>query len=145
MTPTPRATLDLVRPEHAHLQERLERDLIVWISSTRPDGRPHLVPVWFLWQDGELLMFSKPDQKVRNLRANPAVMFALDNTDTGEDVALIEGVATLLPPGEVTPELITYAQKYAGKLSEMGWTPTHMAQSYTQAIRITPTRFLVDL
>ncbi|HUY80064.1 MAG TPA: pyridoxamine 5'-phosphate oxidase family protein [Ktedonobacterales bacterium] len=144
MTPTPRATLDLARPEHAHLQERLERDLIVWISSTRPDGRPHLVPVWFLWQDGELLMFSKPDQKVRNLRAHPAVVFALDNTDTGEDVALIEGVARLLPEGEApTPDsLSAYAQKYAGKLTEMGWTPASMAQSYTQAIRITPTRFL---
>lgn len=143
MTPTPRATLDLARPEHAHLQERLARDLIVWISSTRPDGRPHLVPVWFLWQGGDLLMFSKPDQKVRNLRAHPAVMFALDNTDDGEDVALIEGVATLLPAGEVTPEsLSTYAEKYHGKLTEMGWTPASMAQSYTQAIRITPTRFL---
>ena len=144
MTPTPHATLDLARPEHAHLQERLERDLIVWISSTRPDGRPHLVPVWFLWQDGALLMFSKPDQKVRNLRAYPAVMFALDDTDTGEDVALIEGVATLLPEGEApTPEsLAAYAEKYAGKLAEMGWTPASMGQSYTQAIRITPTRFL---
>ncbi len=143
MTPTPRATLDLARPEHAHLQERLERDLILWFSSTRPDGRPHLVPVWFLWHAGDVLIFSQPNQKVRNLRIQPAVMLALDNTDDGEDVALIEGVAALLPAGEaLTAELPAYARKYAEELAAMGQTPAEMAQSYTQAIRITPTRFL---
>ncbi|HLY32171.1 MAG TPA: pyridoxamine 5'-phosphate oxidase family protein [Ktedonobacterales bacterium] len=137
-----RARLDLSHPEHQHIQLRLERDLITWFSSVRPDGRPHLVAVWFLWEDdGTVLVFSKPDQKVRNVRERPTVMLALDNTDTGEDVVTIEGQATLLPAGEVTPAMPAYAQKYAEQLKGMGWTPAQMAQTYTQAIRITPTRF----
>ena len=33
----------------------LETEPVVWLSSVRPDGNPHLVPVWFWW-DGEALV-----------------------------------------------------------------------------------------
>jgi PPOX class probable F420-dependent enzyme len=128
-------------PADSHAGERLRRDVIIWLSTVRPDGRPHLVPVWFLWDGESILIFSKPDQKIRNLRGNPAVVVGLDDTATGEDVVMIEGTATLLPPGTVDPTLAAYAEKYAGKLRGMGWTPASMAASYTEAIRITPTRF----
>jgi hypothetical protein len=26
----------------------------IWISTTRPDGRPHAVPVWFVWDGASL-------------------------------------------------------------------------------------------
>jgi PPOX class probable F420-dependent enzyme len=125
----------------AHAEERLRRDLMIWLSTVRPDGRPHLVPVWFLWDDDTVLIFSKPDQKIRNLRHASAVVLALDDTATGEDLVIVEGTAALLPAGDVDPTLPAYAEKYAGKLREMGWTPASMATSYTEAIRITPTKF----
>ena len=136
------ATLDLSTPHGAHIAERLRDDLVIWLATVRSDGRPHLVLVWFLWDGETILIFSQPNQKVRNLRANPHVALSLDDTDTGEDVVTIEGVAELPPRDSVTVELAPYAQKYAGKLREMGWTPSQMAQSYTEPIRITPTRFL---
>ena len=136
------ATLDLSTPQGAHIAQRLRDDLIVWLATVRPDGRPHLVPVWFLWDGETILIFSQPNQKLRNLRANPHVVLSLDDSDTGEDVVTIEGVAELLPRGSVTAELAPYAEKYAAKLRAMGWTPQQMAQSYTEPIRITPTKFL---
>ena len=27
--------------------QRLATEPILWLATTRPDGRPHLVPVWF--------------------------------------------------------------------------------------------------
>ena len=30
----------------------LETEPVIWLSSIRPDGAPHLVPTWFAW-DGE--------------------------------------------------------------------------------------------
>lgn len=56
----------------------LERKSVVWLSTVRPDGGPHLVPIWFWWDGQALLVFSKPGaQKVRNLRAHPSVMLAI--------------------------------------------------------------------
>lgn len=131
---------DTSKPAHVHALERLQSDIIIWLSTVRPDGRPHLVPVWFLWDGQTILIFSKPDQKIRNLRQNRAVMLGLDDTDTGEDVLLIEGTAELLPAGQVAPTLPAYAAKYMPKLKGMGWTPESMAREYTEPIRITPTR-----
>jgi predicted pyridoxine 5'-phosphate oxidase superfamily flavin-nucleotide-binding protein len=27
----------------------LETEPVIWLSSIRPDGAPHLVPTWFAW------------------------------------------------------------------------------------------------
>ncbi len=53
--------------------------------------------VWFLWTGTDVLIFSKPhQQKIRNLRQNPHVILALDNTKQGVDPITLEGEAELL-------------------------------------------------
>jgi PPOX class probable F420-dependent enzyme len=134
--------LDLTQPKNAHVDQRLRSEPIIWLSSTRPDGRPHLVPVWFLWDGATILIFSQPNtQKIRNLRQQPAVMLALDAKE-GSDVVLIEGQAILLdePTAQVAPG--AHYEKYAQDLKDMGMEPEQMAASYSQPIRITPTRFV---
>lgn len=138
----PRAQLDPSNQEHQHILARLEHDEMIWLASVRPDGRPHLVPVGFLWEEqGTILVFSQPNQKVRNLREHPTVTLALDGANDGHDVVIIEGEAALLAAGEATPEHPRYAQKYARHFARVDWTPTQMKVTYSQAIRITPTRF----
>ena len=71
--------LDLTKERDAHIDERLRAELMMWLSTVQPDGRPHLVPVWFLWDGRTILIFSRPNQqKLRNLRHNPNVVVALD-------------------------------------------------------------------
>lgn len=115
----------------------------MWLSSTRPDGRPHLVPVWFLWDGQSILIFSKPNnQKIRNLQQNSSVMVSLEAASGGDDIVLIEGQAMLLdtPTAELmTPE---YVEKYGAQIAAFQWTPESMAAEYSQAIRIQPTRFI---
>lgn len=138
----PRATLDLSQSQDAHVAERLRDDLIIWLSTVRPDGRPHLAAVWFLWDGETILIFSKPNQKIRNVRENAQVALALDDTRDGADPIVIEGTAELLPHGEVTPALDAYATKYAQRFRALKWTPEQMGRTYSEAIRVTPTRFL---
>lgn len=62
-----------------------------WIATTRPDGRPHAMPVWGLWLDQRFYFATdRGSRKARNIAANPAVVVHLES---GDDVALIEGVA----------------------------------------------------
>ena len=35
------------------IQRFLEEEAVVWLSTVRPDGTPHIVPVWFWW-DGDV-------------------------------------------------------------------------------------------
>jgi PPOX class probable F420-dependent enzyme len=135
--------LDVSLSRDAHIERRLRSEPIIWLSSVRPDGRPHLVPVWFLWDGSSFLIFSQPKaQKVRNLRHNPQVLVALEAIDEGEDVAIFEGRATLLDDPAITPLLPAYVEKYAALLQRIKSDPATMAASYTQAIRVIPTRLL---
>src|SRR5260370_35824360 len=84
------ALLDPSLDRDAHILDRLRANVIVWFGSVRPDGRPHFVPVWFLWEQGTILIFSQPNQKVRNIGRNPNVTLTVDNTYDGEHVILIE-------------------------------------------------------
>ena len=64
MTTIPDSHLDLLQSSTAIL------------ATNGPDGRPQLSAVWFLAEDGEIrLSLHTSRQKVKNLRAHPAVTF----------------------------------------------------------------------
>jgi PPOX class probable F420-dependent enzyme len=127
----------------ARIQGFLEKEPVVWLSTVRPDGGPHLVPIWFWWDGAALLVFSKPGaQKVRNLRAHPSVMLALGDAEDDFDVGLMRGRAELLdrPTSEVLP--MAHIDKYADKLASIGLGAEEYAATYSQVIRIVPDDFL---
>lgn len=136
--------LDLNNPEQAHADQRLRSDIIVWLNSVRPDGRPHSVAVWFGWDGESFLIFSKPNnQKLRNIAHNSRVVLALDDTKDGEDVIAIEGIAELLPQKTIDIMDQSYIEKYADRMKAIGWAVSEsMAAEYSEPIRITPKRFI---
>src|SRR5947209_13693831 len=53
-------------------EQRLKQSHNFWISTTRPDGRPHTMIVWGLWLDGVFYFSSgRRSRKAKNLAANP--------------------------------------------------------------------------
>lgn len=69
---------------------RLAASMNYWISTTRPDGRPHTAPVWGVWLDGALY-FGTRGQKARNLEGLP---YAIAHLDSSDDVAMVAGIVT---------------------------------------------------
>ena len=135
--------LDLTRERDAHIDQRLRNDITIWLNTVRPDGRPHAVVVWFLWDGEAILIFSQPKtQKLRNLHHNPNVLLAVDNTHEGSDPITIEGIASLLKPGEVNTALPGFVDKYGEYIKQIGYTLEEMAAEYSQPIRIIPTRVI---
>src|SRR5215469_2941870 len=133
--------LDLTKGRDAHIDQRLRRDAIAWLSTVRPDGRPHTVIVWFLWDGETFLIFSQPNkQKLTNLQHNPNVQLSIDDTYLGRDPITIEGIGSWLPFGEVDTTLHAYVQKYRGMMMQLGMTPESMSRIYSEAIRVEPTR-----
>src|SRR5258706_877561 len=134
--------LDLTNPKNAHIDERLRTNPIIWLTTVRPDNRPHMVAVWFLWDGEKFLIFSQPNtQKLRNLRHSSHVTLALDDTRGGGDVIVIDGEAELLTDPDVNATLAAYTQKYDALLKREGMDAASMAKSYSQGIRITPAKF----
>lgn len=108
--------------------DRLTAAPNIWLATVRPDGRPHLVPIWFVVVDGRWYICTAPDSvKARNLRANPQVMAALED---GNQPYVIEGVAQPVTPSPAV--LQSFQAKYDWALD----TDAH----YTQVFEITVTR-----
>lgn len=60
--------------------ERLHSEQNIWLATARPDGRPHLVPIWFVWVDETVYICTESQSvKARNLRLNPRATIALES------------------------------------------------------------------
>jgi PPOX class probable F420-dependent enzyme len=134
-----------LKPQNEHIAQRLQSNLIAWFISVREDGRPHSIPVWFIWDGSYIIVFSQPEnQKIKNIRHNSNVILSLDNTgEGGGDVVTIEGTAEILSQQQLDLPAITsaYEAKYREEIKDIGMTLDAFAASYSQAIRITPTKF----
>ncbi len=88
---------------------RLRAAMIYWIATTRPDGRPHSMPVWGVWVDGAL-WFGTYGQKVRNLEHEA---YAVAHLESGEDVAIAEGPVERLALTDAPAAVVAaYREKY---------------------------------
>jgi PPOX class probable F420-dependent enzyme len=78
----------------AWAEERLTRSHDYWVATVRPDGRPHLMPVWGAW-DGGALWFSSGgrSRKATNLAANPRCSIA---TDDANEPVVLEGTVEVV-------------------------------------------------
>jgi PPOX class probable F420-dependent enzyme len=134
---------DQTKPNNAHVEQRLREEPIIWFTTVRVDGRPHTVPVWFLWDGETFLIFSQPGNlKIRNLQRNPHITLALDGTKQGVDVVTVEGEAELLSEPSRNMKVPAYFEKYAASIKNMGVDPERLAEDYSQPIRIKPTKFI---
>jgi PPOX class probable F420-dependent enzyme len=74
--------------------ERLERSHDYWVATIRPDGRPHVMPVWGIWLENAVwFSSSRGSRKARNLAANPNCTVTTDNAF---EPVVIEGTAELV-------------------------------------------------
>jgi nitroimidazol reductase NimA-like FMN-containing flavoprotein (pyridoxamine 5'-phosphate oxidase superfamily) len=95
----------------------LERAEMSWISTVRPDGRPHVAPLPAMWLDGALHFCTGLDeQKGRNLLRNPNCILTTGNNAyrQGLDV-VVEGRAERVTD---RPTLERLAELWQAKI---GW------------------------
>lgn len=112
--------------------ERLESQQNLWFSSVRADGRPHLVPVWFVWHAEKIYIGTDPKSvKSQNIRANPRVAVALED---GSKPLICEGTARPVPQPWTEGLLAAFHRKYEWDLTK--------DEQYNHVIEVTPQRWL---
>jgi len=86
-----------------------------WFSSVRPEGRPHLAPIWHVLHEGCIYVVTQRGSvRAANVRANPAVSLALADTS---NALIIEGWATPAEAMRMTLRPLFLA-KYAWDLAD---------------------------
>jgi PPOX class probable F420-dependent enzyme len=135
-------TSHLPDDRRAHVEGRLRTNLMAWLTTVRPDGRPDTVPVWFLVQEDEtILVYSQPGKmKLRNIVGNPNVALGLDVTDIGRDIVRVEGTAEHVPGFPRADQVPQYVAKYTERIGAIFGTVSRFAELYPEALVITPAR-----
>jgi PPOX class probable F420-dependent enzyme len=123
----------------AKVQQRLEDQLLAWLTTVSSDGTPQPNPVWFIWNHGAFVIFSQPNQtKLANIRRSGRVSFNLESIDE-ETITIFTGHAEVVPYESISRELLDrYAERYADGLKNLNMTRTEYEASYTVPIRFTP-------
>jgi Pyridoxamine 5'-phosphate oxidase len=95
--------------------ERLDKSHNYWISTARPDGRPHLMVVWGIWWEDAFWFSTGPQtRKAKNLAAQPYCVIATDNA---EEAVILEGAAQEIENRSVWKQVAAiYDRKYGGDL-----------------------------
>ena len=125
----------------ARALERLATDMIGWLTTVTPDGQPQTFPIWFLWEDGEALIYSdKRAKRNVNIAHNPKVSLHLNDDGRGGDVVVIEGEARVDATTPPVPQHRAYLAKYGDSIVDTLTSAEEMATIYNVPIRVRPTR-----
>jgi PPOX class probable F420-dependent enzyme len=113
------------------------------LATVRPDGRPHIAPVWFVL-DGDTLVFTTGEATVkgRALRRDPRVSLLVDDETPPFAYVLVEGKADV---SEELDDMLRWATLIGGRY--MG---ADQAQAFGRRnavpgellVRIIPTKML---
>ena len=117
--------------------ERLVVNRNYWVATVSGAGRPHLFPVWGVWDEADnRFAFScgTSSRKARNIAANPGVVVA--GSDTVECIS-VEGLATILADVDERRDL--WIERYVEKYEPGSETMTDFVRGHL-VIEVVPTR-----
>ena len=123
------------------LNQHLETQYVIWLTTVDSNLTPQPRPVWFVWENDSFLIFSKPNaHKVAHIEKNSKVALHFNTDETGDrHVIIFTGEAvfdTDCPPAHEVP---AYFKKYESGILALDMTPEGFSQEYSRAIRIEAT------
>ncbi len=120
----------------------LREPRIAHIATLRPDGSPHVTPVWHHF-DGErvIVVCEQSAVKLRNLRRDPRVSICIANDEEPYRYVLVDGTAAISE--DRIPELVhSMAVRYMGQEEGERYTDRVLEELRFSVITITPTKVL---
>ena len=98
-------------------EQRLKKSHNYWITTVKPNGAPHTMVVWGLWQDGRFLFSTgSKSRKARNLEQNPHCIVC---TEHAHEAIIVESIAEIADVAARRKMLPPYERKYKFDMSSM--------------------------
>ena len=117
------------------------------LATVRKDGRPHVVPIWFVL-DGDDLVFTTTAStlKARNMRRDPRVSVCIDDEAFPFAFVRIEGTVAFeeLSPDRLLPWTTELARRYVGDDRAVSFGRRNAVEGELLA-RITPSNVIARM
>jgi len=135
--------------EWAEGRQKLEAAEVFWLSTVRPDGRPHVTPLLSVWcADGMYFCTGPDERKAKNLKRNQRCILTTgrNTLDEGLDVVVEGHVAKVRVKSELEQVASTYESKYGEHLTDPEGTWFGLGETIRRGevlvYRLTPTTVL---
>jgi hypothetical protein len=106
-------------PWSAGLERFMTADTF-WLSTVRPDGRPHVTPLIAVWhRDAAWFTTGAEERKAKNLGRNPSCVLTTGRSDLADGAldVILEGVAErVTDDAELRPVAEAFARKYGTQI-----------------------------
>jgi PPOX class probable F420-dependent enzyme len=119
--------------------DRLEVQKLAWLTTVDSKGTPQPNPVWFIWDDGVIYIFSKPNQaKLSNIARSGRVAINLEATADEEHVTIFTGQAEIIARADLPADILDrYAERYKDGMKGIQMTRAEYEAAYAIPIRFT--------
>ena len=124
------------------VQNHLQNEYIIWLTTVDSKLTPQPRPVWFLWQDDSFLIFSQAQaHKLRHIEQHPRVALHFNTDERGDQrVIVFEGEARIDPSSPPAHQVRAYFDKYKDGIAALEMSPEEFSREYSTAIKITPSQ-----
>ena len=83
------------------------------LATVKKNGAPHLTPIWYMYEDGKLLVNTTPSRvKYRNIEREPRVSLLVDDAYS---YLIVEGRARVAKERDAKRDIETLAIRYHGE------------------------------
>ena len=123
-------------------KKHLKSEYFIWLTTVDSTGTPQPRPVWFIWENDTVLIYSQAKAyKLKHIQNNPNVALHFNSADAQGEKRLImfTGTAVIDKNAMPTNKLRAYMRKYKSGITNLNMTADQFAKDYSIAIRITPT------
>jgi len=124
------------------VKQHLDEEYFIWFTTVGADLTPQPRPVWFIWDQEAILIFSKLGaHKLDHIKRHPNVALHFNTDDKAdENVIVFLGAAEIDASAPPASEVPAYVEKYKGGMAELGSTPEKFSREYSVAIRVRVTK-----
>lgn len=133
-----------VEMTEAEITGFIERSRSCTLATIGPDGRPHLVAMWYAVIDGTIWFETKAaSQKAVNLRRDPRVTILIEDGLTYDKLrgVSIDGTAEIIDdPDELWAVGLSVWERYTGEYTEEARPLVELMLHKRIAVRVTATR-----
>ncbi len=137
--------IDLTSEHGMQALKKLKSEMVIWLTTVTPNGTPQPRPVWFIWQDNKIIVYSMASaKKLEHIRNNPHVSLQFNMASHNDTAFVFIGQASIIESPTPAIKVNEYIQKYSDEIKGMDATPESFNDAYNVRIEITPTKFRVN-
>ena len=123
----------------SQIDDLLREPIVSIVCTLRPDGTPHVTPVWHLVDGGQVVVaIEESSVKAKNVRHDPRVALCVATDETPQRWVQVNGTAVL--SNDRVPEVVrAVSVHYKGKAEGEPYAEQVLADRDFVLMRITPT------